>query len=823
VSSSQDLSSQPRSLRLDEARGRAALLEVSSYDVSLDLASSVETFRSRTRIRLSSSGGETFLDLEPVDLHRVELDGRPLDRDLLAGRRFPLRLSPGEHELYVDATMRFRNDGEGLHRSVDPADGRHYVYGMSFMDAAPSIFACFDQPDLKAPFTLHVTAPRDWTVVANAPGEQVEPGRWEFDESRPLSTYHVTLVAGPWHVVRDEHDGIPLSVSCRASIAEHLDRDVEEILTLTRQSFDELHRLFGIRYPFGDYHQAFVPEFNAGAMENPGCVTFRDPYVFTSRATRGQHVVRAITIAHEMAHQWFGNLTTPVWWDDLWLNESFAEYMGNRVVADATQYADAWTHNAFARRQWGLVADQRPTTHPVAGNGATDAAAALQDFDGISYAKGSSVLKQLNAVVGDDVFLRGVVDHFERHRFGNATMHDLVASWERAGAGDLGGFVDAWLRSAGADALSLDRDAGVVRRTPPRGSTTARPHVLRVASAVPGQPWRIEPLAVDRDEVRFAAQADAAVLLDPFEDTWALVQPDPVTVKLLPALLPTTGDPMLRAGIWNNVRTGLHNATVAPADVVGLLSAGIPVEDDDALTALLPWAVGKVASLSPDPRSALRAVHEACASRLATAPPGGHVQLAAFRGAVTSSLDAGLLRRWLGGDGLPEALELDTDLRWLVLVQLAALGDAGQAELTTELEAEPTSRTRVEFARAMASRPTAEAKAWAWQRFTGEADASNYELEAVGLGFWRTAQEPLTRPYVDRYLAEVADAPARHSGWVLGDVVRSFFPLTALKTAVLARAESVAATDGLDATVRRGLLDQADELRRRIAVREKYA
>ena len=266
---------------------------------------------------------------------------------------------------------------------------------------------------------------------------------------------------------------------------------------MTRQCFDEFHRLFGIRYPFGDYHQAFVPEFNAGAMENPGCVTFRDPLVFSSKVTRGVRIQRATTVAHEMAHQWFGNIVTPRWWDDLWLNESFAEYMGNRVTADVTEYGDAWTHNAYARRQWGLIADQRPSTHPVAGNGADDASSALQDFDGISYAKGSSVLKQLNATLGDEVFFAGAIDHFTRHRFGNATMHDLFASWEQAGAGDLSSFTSSWLRTAGPDAVVLDREAGVVRRTPPADHPADRSHAIRVALGAAGR-RRLDGRAADR-------------------------------------------------------------------------------------------------------------------------------------------------------------------------------------------------------------------------------------------------------------------------------------------------------------------------------------
>ena len=345
------------SLQHREAIDRFATLQVTSYDVALDLASSEETFGSRTTIVFESTGAETFVDVKPVGINSVRLNGAVLDPESLERGRLSLPTQAGTNQLVVDAVMRFRSDGEGLHRSVDPADGRHYVYGMSFMDAAPSIFACFDQPDLKAPYTFHVRAPREWTVIGNAPGEQVEPGVWEFEQTQPLSTYFVTLVAGPWHAVHAEHDGIRLGLTARQSIAAALDRDAEEILTVTRQCFDEFHRLFDERYPFGDYHQAFVPDFNAGAMENPGCVTFRDPMLFTSRVTRGAHTIRASTIAHEMAHQWFGNTTTPKWWDDLWLNESFAEYMGNRVIADATEFDDAWVHNAYVRRQWGLLAD----------------------------------------------------------------------------------------------------------------------------------------------------------------------------------------------------------------------------------------------------------------------------------------------------------------------------------------------------------------------------------------------------------------------------------------------------------------------------------
>ena len=809
------------SLQRTEALARRDLLDLTSYDVALDLASDDATFGSVTTLRFASRAGATFLDLKPVRVAALSLDGRPLDVDLLERGRFPLELTEGEHELVVEATMPFRNDGEGLHRSVDPADGQHYVYGMSFMDAAPTIFACFDQPDLKAPYTFHVRAPLDWVVVGNAPGRQVEKGVWEFEQSQPLSTYFVTLVAGPYHVIRDEHDGIPLGLSARASIAADLDKDADELFTLTRQSFDELHRLFGIRYPFGDYHQAFVPEFNAGAMENPGCVTFRDPLVFTSRVTRGIRIARASTLAHEMAHQWFGNLVTPAWWDDLWLNESFAEYLGNRVTADVTEYADVWVDNSYARRQWGLVADQRPSTHPVAGNGAVDASAALQDFDGISYAKGCAILRQLNATVGDEVFFKGTIDHFERHRFGNATMHDLFASWERAGAGDLSSFTDNWLRTAGPDRIELDRAAGLVRRTPPADHPADRPHRIRAAVAAEDGTWTDHVLEVGGPETPFDA-GDRPVLLDPYNDTWALLIPDQLTVDALETLLPQVRDPELRAGVWSNIRSALHNAAVDPVDVLEIAARSLPIEDtEDTPRRTMAWVYTWVVPLQPDPASALSRLHDAARAKLDAAAPASEQQIAAFRAAIGTASDPALLRAWVDGD-LPEGVPVDLDLRWRALVQLATLGAVDRAELDRQLETEPTAVARVRHAAARASLPQADAKEWAWGCFTGETSLPNYELEAVGRGFWRGGQQELTAPYVERYFADLPDTVKVRSGWVLAEAAEDFFPRTSLTRETLARAEALISDADLDLSLRRRLVDEADALQRKLAVLEAY-
>jgi aminopeptidase N len=831
------------SLRLSEARARVDLLDVTAYDVTLDLREE-ETFASRTVIEVVSRGGATFLDLKARSLEAISLDGQPLPVEAWHDGRYPLDLPAGEHRLEIEAVMGFRNDGEGLHRAVDPADGRAYVYQMSFMTAAPSVFACFDQPDLKAPYTLHVTAPTDWLVVANAAGSEVEPGLWEFEQSEPLSTYFVTLVGGPYHRVTAEHDGIRLGLMCRDSLTPALEADAEELFTVTGQCFDEFHRLFGIRYPFGKYDQAFVPDFNAAAMENPGCVTFRDGFMFTSRVPRGERVHRATVIAHEMAHQWFGNLVSPRWWDDLWLNEAFAEYMGDRVAAEATEFTEALAWASTSRKNWGLTADSRPSTHPVAGNGAVDADAALQDFDGISYMKGQAVLTQLAGRVGDEVFFAGVRDHFERHRFGNATMQDLFESWERAGAGELGTWTDAWLRSAGIDRIELVRPDGeqdghrpgrlVRTSSAAAGASPGRRTHSFAAARWDEDEWQLSEVEVDDDEIPFEVGGDMPVLLDALGTAWADLTVDDVTAARLPALMPRTTDARMRGSIWTTVRNGVHQARLDPARAVDILAAGIPSEEHDfALSMLAVWAgddgVGshnavhlKLLPVVADAERARERLHEAFLSRATTAPPGSGVQLAAVQVAVANATTPDPLRALLDGDWLT-GLSVDSGLRWQALKRLASLGATDLDELDKALAADNDAHTQLEHAWCRARLPDTEAKAWAWQRFTGEARASNYEIGAIGGGMWQTGREDLLAPYALRYFEDLAGTASVREGWLLGDAARFFFPITMASEDTLARTDEALADTKLNPTLRRVLVDAGDELRRRLTCLRRYS
>jgi aminopeptidase N len=823
------------SLLLDEARARFDLLTVTSYDVTVDLRGD-ETFPSRTVIDLVSRGGDTFLDLKARELRSLSLDGQALPVDAWRDGRYPLSLPAGEHRIEVDAVMGFRNDGEGLHRAVDPADGRAYVYQMSFMSAAPSVFACFDQPDLKAPYLLHVTAPQGWIVVANAAGAQVEHGRWEFDQTEPLSTYFVTLVGGPYHRITDEHDGIPLGLLCRSSMAGALDADAEELFTATRQCFDEFHRRFGIRYAFGKYDQAFVPDFNALAMENPGCVTFREGLLFTTKVPRALRVQRASTVAHEMAHQWFGNLVSPKWWDDLWLNEAFAEYMGNRVTAEVTEFSEALVWASLTRKNWGLTADSRPSTHPVAGTGALDADAALQDFDGISYAKGHAVLTQLANRIGDEVFFAGVRDHFERHRFGNASMRDLFGSWERAGAGDLDGWTTAWLRTAGVDRIDLERGDGgaVLVRTPPAAGPADREHTLGVARW-DGTTWQVGEVRVADDRTHLDLDADTPVVLDCDLTAWADLTVDEVTATALPGLAPFSDDPLFRASIWVTVHNGVHQARLDPSRAVDILVAGIPHEElDTAVTMLGVWTGDngegsrgsvheKLLPVVPDPDVARARLHEAFTTRAETAAPGSDLQLAAVQSAVSTAVRPEPLRALLEGRHGFDDLEVDSGMRWRVLKRLTSLGDTDLDELDKTLAEDNDAKTQLAHAWCHARLPDADAKAWAWQRFTGEVSASNYDIEAVGTGMWQVGQEDLLASYAVRYFDELPGTTAVRAGWGLGDAAVFFYPMTLTSPDTLARTDALLADPELNPSLRRVLVDAGDELRRRLACLARYA
>lgn len=657
-------------LTRDDAAARARAVRVEHYDVSLDLTSADDHFGSTTRVRFRADvDAPTWVDVTPHSLDAVRLNGRGLDLDDCfdpTTGRVSFVPDAGENELVVDAVMTYSGDGEGLHRHVDPADGRTYLYAMSFLDAAPRWFACFDQPDLKAPVALDVRCPAEWRVAGNGPATELEPGHWQIAATGPLATYFTTIVAGPYHEVRDVHDGTVLVLHVRRSLAEHLDRQADELLAHTRHCLDQLNGLFGVRYPWGEYHQAFVPDFNAGAMENPGCVTLRDQMIFRSRATDAELADRDVTIAHEMAHMWFGDLVTMRWWDDLWLNESFAEYLGHRVCGEQT-----WPEFGIARKSWGYAADRRPSTHPVAGNAAADTEQALAAFDGISYAKGASVLRQLATRLGDELFLAGLRGYVAAHADGNAEFADLLAAWNAAGAHDLDGWARDWLQTSGLDTLAVDGDS--VIRSSPDGSR--RPHAIAVAR-FDGSGAEVErhDVVVDADRVPLPTSGPGLMLLDPADRTWAKIAvADWSAVR---DVLPTLEDPSARVVLWNALQLAVADADLDPRVALDLVVAAIGPETDAVVARVGRWALRAASTyVGPDDRTAVvDRLRETFGAIVTSAAGGSARQLAAFRLAAAVEPSADTLRDWLAG-AVADGIEVDHELRWLLLGRLAELGE----------------------------------------------------------------------------------------------------------------------------------------------------
>ncbi|MFG2036538.1 aminopeptidase N [Dactylosporangium sp. NPDC048998] len=805
------------SLTRAEAVRRARLLRVHSYAVELDLTGDDE-FVSRTVVEFGCAepGTGTFAEIKGGRIVKAALNGAALDGDGLDDNRLALAGLEGENRLEIEFVAPYSRNGEGLHRFFDPEDGEVYLYGQAPLDDAQRIFACFDQPDLKAPIALTVLAPPRWTVRGNAPLRAGltggTGGRWEFEATPPLSTYLFSLVAGPWHVLEREHDGIPLGLLCRRSLAPCLDADAGELFEATAASFDHYHELFGVRYPFGAYNQAFVPEFSGGAVENPGLVNFREEFLFRARATDSERHRRFVVMAHEMAHMWFGDLVTLRWWDDVWLNEAFAEYMGWRVAAETGRHPDAAADFAIWRERWGYLADQRPSTHPVAPDGVADTAVALQNFDGISYAKGAAALRQLAVHVGDDAFLAGLREYFRRYRFGNATLTDLLAVLGDAAGRDLTGWAELWLRSSGVNTLRpVPSPAGL---TVEQTGRPLRPHRLTVSAyASDGSVLRV-PCTIDGTHATIPGLATAptgtVLLLNDGDETYAKIRFDPSGRAALPAVLPDLDDPLARAVVWTGVIDAVRDGEIPAAEFLALLVAALPTERQEGVfDEVLAFARDALARRG---LVAFGPLAEVCAGALAGAAPGTGRQLATARAlvSVAGPGDVPMLHAWLDGPGAPDGLVVDADLRWSLLLRLAALGAAGEAEIAAGERLDPSAKGAERAAACRAALPSAEAKARAWQTLVHD---PNPRLAVANAGaFWQPGQEALTDAYVERYFA---DLPAMLEGrYPLAalQVVRLAFPLYSGRA--LGLAESMLARTDLDPRLHRELSDAADELRR---------
>ncbi|MBM2621684.1 aminopeptidase N [Actinoplanes sp. LDG1-06] len=828
------------SLTRAEATARAATVEVHEYEVDLDLTAEGDTFGSRTVVRFGArEGSSTFLEFEPVTVGKMTLNGSPLPESVLADGRIELTGLAEENELAVEAVMRYSNTGEGLHKYVDPADGSVYIYQHMFINNAGRILPAFDQPDLKASYRISVTAPTSWRVAANGPLLSGRDGRWEFAATKPISTYLCSLIAGPYHEVTDSHDGIPLALYARAALADALEAEAAEIFEVTKQCFDRYHEIFDIRYPFGHYQQAFAPEFNFGAMEYPGLVVFRDEFIYRSAVTESEREHRANVIAHEMAHMWFGDLVTMAWWDDLWLNESFAEYMGTRITAEATRFPGTWTTFAMQRKAWGLRADQHPSTHPVAPAEVTDTDQALLNFDGISYAKGAAVLRQLVAWVGDEAFRAGVNAHFEAHAFGNATLADLLGALSESSGRDLTAWADVWLRRAQVNTLrtSVEHDGRhytrvAIEQTAFEGYPTLRPHHLGIGlwdrnadgTVTRRKLVEVEVDATGRTEVPELAGEPVAdlLLLNDGDLTYAKIRLDEASTAAVPVMLPLLGDSLARAVLWAATLDAVVDGESPVAELVTLVLAALPVESEVVIVEDVLRATRSLVDRysTPETRPAALELVAQAADRLLTASePGGSRQLAAARGLIGATVDTARLRDWLAGREVPEGLAVDADLRWLIVYRLSVLGAAGPDVIEAEFERDRSAIGEQWAARCRAARPDAEAKAAAWAAIISDAKLSNRLVEMTASGFWQAEQLDLTRPYVARYFAEMPEMLRIRNGMSAERTAAAAYPSVMVEPETRELAARMLADENLDPILRRVVLDADDDLRRALAAR----
>ncbi|MFJ9897854.1 aminopeptidase N [Streptomyces sp. NPDC091280] len=823
-------------LTRDEAQTRARLLDVHRYTIELDLTTGEDTFDSRTVIAFTArADADTFVELKPAELRSVTLDGHPLDPEHLVENRLPLpALTAGEHELRVDARMRYSRTGEGMHRFTDPTDGETYLYTQLFMDDVQRVFAAFDQPDLKAVFDLTVTAPEGWTVLANGITEHLGEGRWQAATTPRISTYLVAVAAGPWHSVRTEHRGLPFGIHCRRSLAPHLDADAEEILDITRQCYDRYHEKFEEPYPFDSYDQAFVPEFNAGAMENPGLVTFRDEFVYRSAVTDTERQTRGMVIAHEMAHMWFGDLVTLQWWDDIWLNESFAEYMGYQTLTEATRFTDTWTDFGVVRKAWGYDADQRPSTHPVAPENVDDTASALLNFDGISYAKGASALRQLVAWLGEKDFLAGINTHFARHKFANATLADFIDSLASGTERDVHAWADAWLRTTGVDTLTptvTRADDGTHTLTVDRAGS--RPHRIAVGLYDPdlGDTGRLVlreriDLDIPQSEPQPLGKRPALLLLNDGDLTYAKVRFDPDSAEAVRTGLAGLPEPLTRAVVWNALRDAVRDGQLPPSAYLDAARAHLPHETDLALVqGVLAFASAQVTDryLTPEARPvALATLTALCRDLLRRTEDGSNpgLRLIAVRHLIDVAAHPDTIAAWLAEGTVPGGPELDPELRWRVLSRLAVLGAVDETAITAESERDPSATGQEGAARCRAALPDPEAKRTAWEAMFTDDNLSNYLFTATAQGFWQPEQADLVREYVPRFYQDAVALAARRGPAMADAAGRWAFPTHAVDPETLRLGEECLRTADPIPSLRRKLVDQLDDLARALKVRQ---
>ncbi len=835
-------------LTRDQAVERSALITVDSYRIDLDLTDGSgnpgeRTFRSTTTVEFDATGGaDTVIDIAADTVRSATLNGRDLDVSGYKESTGIALTGLAEHNVVVvDADCRYSNTGEGLHRFADPVDDEVYLYSQFETADAKRMFACFDQPDLKATFDVSVRAPQHWEVVSNGATATVEDGVHTFVTTPKMSTYLVALIAGPYarwdDVYSDEHGEIALGIFCRATLADFM--DAERLFTQTKQGFGFYHKNFGVPYAFGKYDQLFVPEFNAGAMENAGAVTFLEDYVFRSKVTRASYERRAETVLHEMAHMWFGDLVTMRWWDDLWLNESFATFASVLCQAEATEFTTAWTTFANAEKSWAYRQDQMPSTHPVAAD-IPDLAAVEVNFDGITYAKGASVLKQLVAYVGLEDFLSGLRDYFRAHAFGNATFDDLLAALEKASGRDLSDWGRQWLKTTGLNTLRADFDVdadgkfsrfAVTQSGAAPGAGETRTHRLAVGVYDDDADGRLT--RVHREELDISGESTEVpalvgvphgklILVNDDDLTYCSLRLDGESLQTALDRIADIAEPLPRTLVWSAAWEMTRDAELRARDFVSLVSGGIQAETEVGVAQRLLLQAQTALSSYADPDWAQSEGWPAFADRLlelARAAENGSDHQLAFVNALCTSLlspqHVAVLTDLLEQDPADSdlaGLSIDTDLRWRIVTALAAAGeiDADGTEtpfIDAEVKRDPTAAGKRNGAQAATARPQAAVKEAAWTSVTEDDTLANITTRSIISGFAQPGQGELLKPFGARYFAAIPGLWERRSSEVAQTVVVGLYPSWDISEDGIAAADEFLGDTELPPALRRLVLE----------------
>ncbi|KQO63187.1 aminopeptidase N [Curtobacterium sp. Leaf261] len=807
-----------------EAQERKAVIDVQSYDVELDLTRGAETFGSTTTVRFTATpGASTFIDAITRTVHTVTLNGTSLDVAAVNdGVRIQLDDLQDANELVVVADAVYTNTGEGLHRFVDPVDDEVYLYSQFEVPDSRRMFAVFEQPDLKAEFTFTVTAPSRWQMVSNSPTPEPrvdgENATWSFPATSRISSYITALIAGPYAVVRDEltsSDGrtIPLGIFARQSLADHL--DPEYIFETTRKGFAYYEEKFGVAYPFEKYDQLFVPEFNAGAMENAGAVTFTETYVFRSKVTDAIKERRVVTILHELAHMWFGDLVTMKWWNDLWLNESFAEWASTIATAEATEWTEAWTTFQAMEKSWAYRQDQLPSTHPVVAT-INDLEDVQVNFDGITYAKGGSVLKQLVAWVGIDAFFAGVSAYFTKHAHGNTELADLLAELEVTSGRDLSNWSALWLETAGVNTLRPEietDDDGVITafavlQEAPADHPTIRPHRLAIgvyafgadaaeeasapfganAASAGGKLERAHRVEIDVDGPRtevpelVGIHRGDLVLLNDDDLAYAKIRLDEQSRRTAIEHLAAIANPLARSIVWGSMWDATRDAESPASDYVRLVLGNIATETESTtlrttLSQLLLTARSYVAPVRAD--ATIREVGDALWQLADSAAAGSDAQFqfVKFFAQIASTPEhVATLNGLRNGSVTLHDLTIDTDLRWELLEGLVLAGAAGNAEVDAELAADNTASGAQAAARVRATIPTAEGKLAAFSSLIDSDDLPNAIVRQTTVGFTHVLSPVTLEGIVPRYFDAITGIWATRSYHIASTVIGGLYP-----------------------------------------------